>query len=175
MKIEIREDCKVCGADIVDNRYRTFCSAVCRNKFNNQKYKARQAEWQLAKYDRIVSIPDLEHKCQCLICGRWYVQVGSHSFLRHGLTGREYREKFDLEVKKGIVPEWYRKLKGDQALDNETFKNLEKGTKYRFVKGDKKAGRYKRSHITIEKLQSLQTLRKGVVVEESLTQKQEVL
>lgn len=77
------------------------------------------------------------------------------------------------------MPEWYRKLKGDQAIDNETYKNLEKGTKYRFVKGDKQAGRYKRSHITIEKLQSLQALRKDVVVDnnvdENLTQTQEVL
>jgi hypothetical protein len=172
MNIEIRADCKVCGGEIVHNRFRTFCSAVCRNKFNNQKYKVRQAEWQLAKYDRIASIPDPEHKCQCLICGKWYVQVGSHVFLRHGMTGREYREKFDLEVKKGIVPEWYRKLKGDQALDNETFKNLEAGAKFRFVKGDKKAGKYKRSHITLKRLQSLQDLKNNVVVDNNLTQTQ---
>jgi predicted nucleic acid-binding Zn ribbon protein len=154
-KIEIRADCKVCGGDIVDNRFRTYCSKQCRDKFNNQKYKVRQAQWQLDRYDRIASIPDPEHKCQCLICGKWYVQVGSHSYLRHGLTGREYREKFELEVKRGIVPEWYRKLKGDQALDNETFKNLEAGAKFRFVKGDKKAGHYKRSPITLKKLKAL--------------------
>jgi len=156
MKIEIRADCKVCGGAITDNRYRTYCSAVCRNKFNNQKFKASQRQWQLDKFDKIASIPDPVNKCQCLICGKWYVQVGSHSYLRHGLTGRKYREKFELEVKRGIVPEWYRKLKGDITLDNETYLNLEKGTKYRFVKGDKKAGRYKRSQITIDRLRGLQ-------------------
>jgi len=152
MKIEIRADCKVCGGDIVDNRFRTYCSEACRTKNNNAKRAEYIAKWQLAKYDRIASVPDPEHKCQCLICGKWYVQVGSHVFLRHGMTGREYREKFELEVKRGILPEWYRKLKGDQALDNETYLNLEKGLKFRFKKGDKKAGKYKRSPITINRL-----------------------
>ena len=46
MNIEIRADCKVCGGDITCNRYRTYCSAECRNKHNNKKYKARQAQWQ---------------------------------------------------------------------------------------------------------------------------------
>ena len=161
MKIEIRADCKVCSEEIVDNRFRTYCSEVCRNKFNNQKYKVRQAEWQLARYDKIASIADPEHKCQCLICGKWYVQVGSHVYLRHGMTGREYREKFELEVKRGILPEWYRKLKGDQAIDNETYLNLEKGTKYRFTKGQKGIGKYKRSPVTLERLGTLHRLRKG--------------
>jgi hypothetical protein len=96
------------------------------------------------------------------VCGKWYVQVGSHAFLRHGMIARQYREKFELEVKKGITPEWYRKLKGDQALDNETYKNLEKGMKFRFKKGDKKAGHYKRSPITIKRLQDLHNLKKIV-------------
>jgi hypothetical protein len=175
-KVEIRRDCKVCWNKIVDKRYRTYCSAECRNKFNNQKYKVRQAEWQRARQDMKASTPSKD-KCQCLICGRWYVQVGSHSYLRHGLTGREYREKFELEVKRGVVPEWYRKLKGDQALDNETYKNLENGMKYRFHKGDKKAGRYKRSPITLKKLRSLHSTRSRAItqkkVDDSLTQPQQ--
>ena len=161
-KIEIRADCKVCGGEILDNRFRTYCSEVCRNKFNNQKYRDRQTAWQLAKFDKIASVPDPEHKCQCLICGKWYVQVGSHAYIRHGMTGREYREKFHLEVKRGITPNWYRKLKGDQALDNETYLNLEKGMKYRFKKGQKGIGKYKRSPITLERLGSLHTLRKDL-------------
>lgn len=162
MKIEIRADCKVCGKEILHNRFRTYCSAECRNKFNNQKYAKRQAEWQLQRYDKIASIPDPEHKCQCLICGKWYIQVGSHAYLRHGLTGREYREKFELEVKRGIVPEWYRKLKGDQALDNETYLNLEKGMKFRFKKGQKGIGKYKRSPVTLKRLQSLHQTKKDL-------------
>lgn len=73
----------------------------------------------------------------------------------HGVTAREYREAYDLEVKKGIVPEWYREMKGQTALENGTVKNLEAGAGYRFVKGDKRAGKYKRSPVTIERLRNL--------------------
>jgi predicted transcriptional regulator len=154
MKIEIRQDCKVCGGDIVHNRFRTYCSAECRNKFNNMKYAQAHAEWQKARRDRLASIPDPD-KVQCLVCGKWYVQLCTHTFQIHGLTGREYREKFELEVKRGVVPDWYRKLKGDQALDNETYKNLEAGAKYRFKRGDKRAGHYKRSPVTIKRLTNI--------------------
>jgi endogenous inhibitor of DNA gyrase (YacG/DUF329 family) len=53
MKIEIRADCKVCGGEIVYNRYRTYCSKECRTKGNNQKYAEYSAKWQKEKRDRI--------------------------------------------------------------------------------------------------------------------------
>lgn len=150
-KVEMRDDCKECGKELPNARFRTYCSATCRNKANNRERAEYSLNWQRQKRANIASTPS-DKKCQCLICGLWYVQICTHAFQVHGLTGREYREHFDLEVKKGIVPEWYRKLKGDQALDNETYKNLEKGAKYRFKKGDTEAGKYTRSHITVERL-----------------------
>lgn len=45
MKIDIRADCIVCGAEIVEARYRTYCSDKCRTKRNNVKWKDRQNEW----------------------------------------------------------------------------------------------------------------------------------
>lgn len=150
-KVEFRKDCKVCGADIVGKRYRSYCSPECRNKFHIKKNAWRGTEWQRAKRDREASVPSPD-KCQCLICGKWYVQICTHAYQVHGITGREYRERFELEVKKGVVPEWYRKIKGDTTLENKTYKNLEAGAKFRFVKGDQKAGKYKRSPITIEKM-----------------------
>lgn len=138
---------------------RQFCGKVCRDKHFTQKYAQYRAEWQRKRQDARASIPS-DKKVQCLICGRWYVQVGSHAYLRHGITGREYREAFDLEVKKGIVPAWYRELKGEQALENGTWKNLKKGKKFWFIKGDEKAGKYVRSPITLERLQKLYKLKK---------------
>jgi len=152
-KVEIRGDCKVCGGELPNARYRTYCSKECRNKFHNKKNAPRSAELQRIRRDKVASKPSKD-KCQCLICGKWYVQVGSHAFQIHGMTGREYREHFELEVKRGIVPEWYRKLKGDQALDNATYKNLEKGIQYRFKKGQKGVGVYKRSEITLNRLKN---------------------
>jgi hypothetical protein len=150
-KVEIRTDCKICGGALPNARYRTYCSASCRNKFFNKKYAHRGVEWQRAKRDRIASIPSPD-KMQCLFCGKWYVQICTHAYQVHGVTGREYREHFDLEVKRGVVPEWYRKLKGDTTLDNETYKNLENGAKFRFKKGGEGIGKYKRSPVTLERL-----------------------
>lgn len=159
MKIEIRKNCKICKKKIVSKRFRTYCSATCRNKFHNRKHRENHSEWQRNRNDALASIPSPK-KVQCLICKRWYVQVCSHTLQRHGVGGREYRENFDLEVKRGVVPKWYREMKGEQALENKTYKNLEKGAKYRFVNGDKKAGRYHRSPITLERLKVLYKKRK---------------
>ena len=153
-KVEIRDKCKVCGKKIKVKGFRSYCSAECRNKFYNGKYAKMYADWQRRNQDLKATVPG-EGKIKCLICGRYYVQVGTHIFLRHGITAREYREEFDLERKKGILPLWYKKLKGDQALENGTFKNLKKGKKYRCVPGDKRAGRYKRSKVTLERLKTL--------------------
>lgn len=126
-----------------------FCSTACRES----TYLEYRAKWQLEHHDRLASQPST-NKVQCLYCSRWYVQVGSHIQQRHGMTAREYREYYDLERKRGIVPEWYRKQKGDKTLSNKTFLNLKAGAKFRFVKGDKRAGRYERSHVTMERLKN---------------------
>ena len=97
---------------------------------------------------------------QCLICGRWYIQLGNHVFQVHKMSAREYREEFNLEVKRGTTPAWFRKLKGDIALENETYKNLKAGKKFRFKKGDLGLGKYKRSPVTMERLKTLHTFNK---------------
>jgi hypothetical protein len=157
-KIEIRKTCKICHKLITKNRARTYCSPTCRIEFYNKRYCAYRTKWQRETRDRIAEKPS-PNKVQCLICDRWYVQVCSHIVQIHGLSGRRYREYFDLEVKKGVVPKWYKKLKGDQAIENGTFKNLKNGIKYWFVPNDKRAGKYHRSHITLERLKGLNKLR----------------
>ena len=52
-KIEIRADCKVCGGEILDNRFRTYCSKECRTKGNNQKYAQYMYEWQKNRKETI--------------------------------------------------------------------------------------------------------------------------
>ena len=160
-KVEIRTTCKICGKPLPNARYRTYCSAKCRNKRNNrlQVTTGYAKKFQRDRRDKIASVPSPD-KCQCLICGKWYVQVCSHVYHVHGMTGRQYREYFELEVKRGVVPAWYRKLKGDIAMDNETYKNLVKGAKFRFKKGQDGLGEYKRSPVTIERLKKLHTYNK---------------
>lgn len=161
MKIELRDNCKICGKKISHIRCRTYCSKKCRDKRNNMKAakSGYGTKWQRDRRDEIASVPDPK-KCQCLICGKWYVQVCSHVYQVHKMTGRQYREYFELEVKRGVVPEWYRELKGNMAIDNETYKNLVAGAKFRFKKGQKGIGVYTRSPITVARLQKLHTFQK---------------
>lgn len=165
MKIEIRKDCKMCGKKL-RYRQRTFCCEKCRNKNNNKKRRDNYTEKDKVEMSLIAEekwqkklMTDPREKIQCLICGKWYIQVGSHITQKHRMTAREYREYFDLEVRRGITPMWFRKLKGDQALENGTYKNLKAGKRFRFKKGDK-VGRYKRSWITMERLRVLHKMNK---------------
>ena len=157
--------CKQCGKPIPLNSSHTrnvkYCSIKCRTKHFYHNYGR---EWQNKRNDKLSSKPD-KNKIQCLVCGKWYRQVGSHIVQRHRdqfSTCREYREHFDLEVKKGIIPENYRQVKAQGYYDNaqKVHRNLLSGRKFWFKKGDKKAGRYKRSHITMERLKTLYKLNK---------------
>ena len=129
--------CKQCNKKIKPKKSAhniKFCSVRCRNK----SYLPRVSAWQRARYDRLSAIPN-KKKLQCAICFHWYVQVGSHINERHEMTAREYREQYGLPVKRGITPKWYRDKKGQQALDNKTYKNLKAGKKYWYKKNDKRA------------------------------------
>lgn len=154
--VEIRKNCKVCGDKIISPRFRTYCSKICRTKATNKKHRKYQSAWQEKAYQKRL-LKSGKELIPCLVCGKKYIQVGSHVVQVHGFEScREYREYFDLDVKRGVVPDWFRKIKGDQALENSTYLNLRKGRAYWFKPGDKKAGRYVRSHVTMERL------RKGI-------------
>lgn len=157
MKNLKKDKCQICGAPVKEG-FLKYCSVKCRNRRNYEKSKHKYKEWQRERRDKIAMIPSSK-KVQCLVCGKWYVQLGSHVVQSHGFkTCREYREHFNLEVKKGIVPKWYKKLKGDQALKNKTYLNLKKGEKYHFKKGAPGVGVYERSPITVERLKVLHKL-----------------
>lgn len=129
--------CIVCGVD-VPKGYVKYCSKKCRNKFNNKKFQSSTVEWNRKKRAQLASVPSSDKK-QCAICGGWYIQVGTHVRLVHGMTAREYKELYNLPIKRGISPAWYRELKGRIAKENGTYKNLEKGKESRFIKGDPRA------------------------------------
>lgn len=153
-KVEVRKTCKVCGVPLDPlKRQRTFCSKRCRDKNYSIKYKEYRAAFQLARYDRAASIPS-KNKIQCMICGRWYTQICSHVLQRHSMTGREYKEFVGKDVKRGLIPEWYREKKRDKNLETKdiAWENLKKGKKYWFLPGDPRAGNYKRSKETMERL-----------------------
>ncbi len=114
----------------------------------------RSNEWTKNKrQEELKNNPDA---IQCLICGRKYIQVGSHIFQTHHMTARKYREKFGLDVKRGLTQGGYRKLKADKVFENGTVKNLELGKQYRLKKGE--AIPYIRSKQTLERLHNMKHL-----------------
>jgi len=137
--------CKNCGEYFTFNskqggQNQKYCSVKCREQFHNRKYEKANREWQRKHWGRYEP-----GRIQCKICGLWYVQVGSHVVQRHGITARQYRELMDMDVKRGTVPDWYREMKGEQAIENGSWKNLLKaGKKYRFKKGDPRLQKYGR-------------------------------
>jgi len=80
-------------------------------------------------------------KIKCLICGCWYWQVGSHIFQRHNMTAKEYRELYNLPLRRGIQPDWLRKIRRENALKHKTYKNnlIKKGQVTRYKKEDERA------------------------------------
>lgn len=138
--------CKQCGKTI---EYKPnannvkFCSPICRTR---SYYPARKEWFQNRHYT------PSPNKIACLICGKYYRKVGSHVFNSHGMDAREYREEYNLEVKRGIVPPDLRETLTRNVIENGTIENLKKGQKYWFKKGQKGVGVYKRSPITIQRL-----------------------
>jgi hypothetical protein len=124
-----------------------FCSLHCRNKF----YLPRVSAWARNKADRLASKPS-PNKIQCLVCGKWYIQVCTHIFERHHLLAREYKKDFGLDVKRGKIPQWYRQVKAEICKENGTVLKGFEGKKYWWKKGSKIAGRYQRSEETMNRL-----------------------
>ncbi len=137
--------CSECGA-AMPKRFRKCCSAKCRQKATNRRYAQYHKEWQRAQrgQKRVGTI-------QCNICGKWYVQIGSHVTQVHGMTAREYREEEGYDVKRGLIPEHYRQLKASQVTA-KSLANLEKGKAYWFKPGQEGLGKYQRSEQTMRRL-----------------------
>jgi hypothetical protein len=143
-------DCLLCGKPVPFGS-RSYCSKECRQLFHSRKNQWRSADWTKKNADLRASAK-ASNKIQCLECGKWYRQVGSHVALRHNMTAREYREKYGFDVKRGQLPEDLRELKAGQVFENGTVNNLKKGKKFWFKKGQEGVGVYNRSDQTMQRL-----------------------
>ena len=97
---------------------------------------------------------------KCAICGEEHRKVGSHVTQMHGLTAREYREKYGFDVKRGQVPEELRETLATNAIENGTAKNLQNGSKFRFKVGHRMS--YTRSTQTMERLKQQSFIKKKI-------------
>lgn len=133
------KNCLYCGNEVIRNsphaNKKKFCQIECRDLFNKERDIKRRREWSQKKRGEFG-----EDKKQCLLCGKWYVQVGGHIFQYHQIIAKEYKKYFDLPFKRGIIPEWYRVKKAKIAIENGTAANLPNVGKHtRYKKNDERA------------------------------------
>lgn len=130
--------CRHCGKEL-PLFARIYCSDKCKKNAQYLHYKRRKKRRASKKIFEVNKDEELgvqNGKIQCKICGNWYELVGSHVTATHNMLMREYKKKFGYDVKKGLLPEWLRDKKVKIALENNTVKNLKKGKKFRFKKGE---------------------------------------
>lgn len=93
-------------------------------------------------------------KIKCLICGLSFKRVCSHVRLAHGVSAREYKEEFGLDVRRGIMTDAGRAVMREHAYRNHERLKLA-GVNTRFKKGQKDLGKFKRSEQTLERLHTM--------------------
>lgn len=95
-------------------------------------------------------------KLVCRICDKTFKHLGSHIWMKHKMTARDYKSKFSLPFKMGLVSEDIRIKQQDANERNwsKVKKNLTKsGIKYRFKKGrtgQRRISQYERKKIMIQ-------------------------
>ena len=89
-------------------------------------------------------------KIQCFICSKFFGRVCTHVRQAHGMTAREYKEEFGLDVKRGLLTKADREHMEAKTRENGTINNLKAGEVNWFKKGE--SNNYKRSPQTIERL-----------------------
>ncbi|MCP4688160.1 MAG: MucR family transcriptional regulator [Desulfobacterales bacterium] len=79
------------------------------NKYNLEvKRKARKVLPGYPKTDKFETDEEVEayfagEKIQCLLCGKWYMQLHLHVIGIHGVTADEYRELYGLPWSRGLT------------------------------------------------------------------------
>lgn len=150
--------CEYCNKKYTPNsNHQKYCSE-CKYIATRERKRGREKEWQRRQRGEYK-----KGKIQCQICGRWYRQLGTHVSSTHKMRAREYRERFGLDVKTGksTLSEDLRRLYGEQAKENGTWKNLKNGKRYWFKPNDPRAGRYERSEETLERMETANNRKKG--------------
>ena len=147
--------CTKCQAPIIRSPRANnvkYCTA-CR--VEAYRYTEYRTAWQATERARQATSPQAD-KIQCYICKLYYKKPISHAWQVHGVHEREYKEALGLDHKKGIIKEEAKEVLREHIKDNYAVvvtKNLLKGgAKTRYKPQDPRAGKYKRSQQTMDRL-----------------------
>jgi hypothetical protein len=129
--------CVLCGRTENEDRIIDSSKAglVCERCY--QRVQRNSKVYPLPGYGEIAYSPD--GKPICHICGKAYKKPLTHAWQIHGLTEKEYKKEFGLDVTVGILSEESRELARKRVYENYDVaiaeNLLKKGKKTRFKKG----------------------------------------
>ena len=107
-------------------------------------------------YGEIIKNPD--GTLVCHICGKSFRKLGSHAYMTHGITSREYKIMFGLDVQKGLVTDEHR-----AELSDLNRKHFDLVVRENLIEGGKKTRFKKNSPGRLKSMVSEQTQRKIAV------------
>jgi hypothetical protein len=94
------------------------------------------------------------HRCE--ECGKWYRGLVRHITRRHGMTSRDYKAKWGINMKESLMGEELRGRLSKAAFRTGVYKNVAEGGKtYWFKKGESTFQKYRRSEQTKKRLRLL--------------------
>lgn len=118
-----------------------------------QRLDSRGVQYDLPNKGEIKVVED--GKIVCHICGYAFNKPLSHVHQVHGITEREYKLEFGLDLVKGVMSEQSENKARKRVLDNQHIidRLIEKGKQTRFKKGHKGRTRDQVSLQTKKRLQ----------------------
>ena len=100
------------------------------------------------------------------MCGRTCRDLVRHITRHHKIPVREYKKLLGLDMNEPLMSRKTTEILSRKAIENETYKNLEKGAPYRLRKGESRVQSYDRSEQSKSRLRMLKikTKKKKLVV-----------
>lgn len=150
--------CEECNEYYTGRTLKGMCDK-CYQRQRNQGKK-----YELPKYGEVKYAPD--GKVICHICGRAYKKVLTHAVQIHGITEKEYKREFGLDVGNSLMCESSKEIARQRLLENydkvvlENLVNNENSHKTRFTKGHKGRTIEKVSHQTLKRLKQTSFVKK---------------
>jgi hypothetical protein len=97
----------------------------CCRRDNPHYQLPKLGEWGGPIYGELGVLIDDGEKCECHICGGWFLSVGKHARTAHDVLAREYKALFGLRSRRGILADAQRaRLRAVLAQGNGKARQL---------------------------------------------------
>lgn len=84
-------------------------------------------------YQGVLLFDDINNKCQCHVCGRWFASVGQHAAIKHRIGRDDYKMRYGFTLKMALCSNYLSRIKsknsraaykrGELAIDKLTCRN----------------------------------------------------